>query len=596
MRPPADTRPAEVTTLDAADASVIEQRVERAQVALLFERTRVSNVTGVPVGLLMCWFLWGVVPHAVLLAWLAMKLVVCFVRLAIAARYRRDGVAHEARWGRTYEIAVAVDGVVYGLIGTWLLPEAAPEASALMLATVIGIAAIGLIVLSSRLWACLAFCTPVLLPPIVMQAAQGTRLSLYAAMAMSVFLVLIVTEGRRASEATRRMLRLRFEMAILAAQRQQALDLAQRHSAVKGRFLATMSHEMRTPLHGMLGLASLARVGGSEAGRYLGMLEQTGRHLLGLINDVLDYSKIESGHLKLVPQPFDLAELLDGVAGLTRVSAAEKGLRFEFACALPRPAWVVGDAARLRQVLLNLTGNAVKFTERGSVELHARFGAGGQIVFDVIDSGAGVPAEEREHIFEAFEQGDSSFGRRHGGTGLGLAISRELARAMGGEVECLAAPAGEGARFQLRLRLPAGEPTAEVPPPAPPEALDGDVLLVEDNPVNALVAEAMLRRAGLRVETVCDGGQAVARLAERAYDLVLMDCQMPGMDGFEATRRVRVAEIEACRPRQRIVALTANALEGDRQRSLEAGMDDHLAKPFGEAELALLLQRHLGGA
>lgn len=164
---------------------------------------------------------------------------------------------------------------------------------------------------------------------------------------------------------------------------------------------------------------------------------------------------------------------------------------------------------------------------------------------------------------------------------------------MGGDVECLAGPPGAGARFRLQLPLPPADAPAELPAPAPIDGLAGEVLLVEDNPVNALVAEAMLRRAGLRVEAVHDGAQAVARLAERRYDLVLMDCQMPGMDGFEATRRVRVAERAAGRSRQRIVALTANALEGDRQRSLDAGMDDHLAKPFGEAELGVLLQRHL---
>ncbi len=579
----------------SVDGGELGQRIERAQVALLFERTRISNLIAVPVGVLVCVLLWDVVAHGVLLTWLAMKLLVCATRLAIAWRYARAGQSHELYWGRVYEAAVAVDGIVYGLIGTWLLPANYPEAAALMLATVIGIAAVGLIVLSSRLVACLAFCVPVLVPALLYQLAQGTRLSIYAATAMAVFLGLIVSEGRRAALATRTMLRLRFETAILAAQRQQALDLAERHSAAKGQFLATMSHEMRTPLHGMLGLAALARAGSPEADRYLGMLEHTGRHLLGLINDVLDYSKIESGHLALSPAPFELGAMFDGVADLTRVSAAEKGLSFAPEFRLPQPYWVRGDAVRLRQVLLNLTGNAVKFTEHGGVSLCVRSSGSGLVVFDVIDSGDGVPAGDRERIFEPFRQGDASFGRRHGGTGLGLAISRELARAMGGDVSCHENPAGAGTRFALRVPL---QPCLQPPPtPLPPVAdtQRGVVLLVEDNPVNALVAEAMLARAGLTVETVSDGEQAVERTAGRRYDLVLMDCQMPGMDGFEATRRIRAREQNAGQPPQRIVALTANALEGDRQRSLEAGMNDHLAKPFGEVELAVLLQRHLGG-
>ncbi|WP_341887888.1 response regulator [Variovorax sp. YR752] len=596
MRTPTDTRATGATDTGDPDWGDLERRVERAQIGLLFERTRISNLLGVPIGLLLCSLLWNVVAHTTLLAWLALKLLVCAARVVIAWRHARSGLAGEPRWGRLYEGAVAIDGVVYGLIGTWLLPLQSPEAAALMIATVIGIAAVGLIVLSSRFVACMAFCVPVLAPPIVYQLTLGTRLSFYAATAMAIFLGLIVSEGRRAARATRTMLRLRFETAILAAQRQQALDLAERHSAAKGQFLATMSHEMRTPLHGMLSLAALAREGAPQAERYLGMLESTGRHLLGLINDVLDYSKIESGHLTLAPAPFDLAELVSGVAELTHVSAAEKGLSFTSTYTLARPCWVRGDAARLRQVLLNLTGNAVKFTAQGHIELCVRGdgAAAGPIVFDLIDSGEGVPPDERERIFEPFRQGDGSFGRKHGGTGLGLAISRELARAMGGELTCHDHPTGAGARFVLRVPLPPSEPASPAPPPAVGERLRGEVLLVEDNPVNALVAEAILTRAGLVVHTVDDGAQAVARLAERRYDLVLMDCQMPGMDGFEATRRIRAREQHSGQAPQRIVALTANALEGDRQRSLEAGMDDHLAKPFGETELAELLQRHLG--
>ena len=592
--PPASAR-VDLGDLGDLASGDLEHRIERAQVALLFERTRVSSLLGAPIGVLLCVLLWDVVPRPTLLSWFALKMLVSVVRLAIVWRHARATPADEPRWGRCYEAAVAVDGVVYGLIGTWLLPHDAPEAAALMLATVIGIAAVGLIVLSSRLLACLAFCVPVLVPPIVYQRTQGTRLSLYAAGAMAIFLGLIVSEGRRAAQATRTMLRLRFETAILAAQRQQALDLAERHSAAKGQFLATMSHEMRTPLHGMLGLAALARAGSPDAQRHLGMLEGTGRHLLGLINDVLDYSKIESGHLTLSPAPFDLAELVAGVAELARVSAAEKGLAFTSRFALAQPRWVFGDAVRLRQVLLNLTGNAVKFTAQGHIELCVSEAAG-QTRFDVIDSGDGVPAGERERIFEPFRQGDGSFGRKHGGTGLGLAISRELARAMGGELSCEELPSGTGARFVLSLPLPTCAPAEPVPPPLASGALRGEVLLVEDNPVNALVAEAILTRAGLVVHAVDDGAQAVDRLAGRRYDLVLMDCQMPGMDGFEATRRIRAREQREGSARQRIVALTANALEGDRQRSLESGMDDHLAKPFGEAELMALLRRHLGAA
>jgi signal transduction histidine kinase/CheY-like chemotaxis protein len=588
--------PSDTESAQAADAA-LERRVEQAQLELMFERTHRSNLVALPFGALLCWMLWNVVARELLLGWLVAKWLVSGARAWIAHRQARDGAAGTLRWGRRYEAVLALDGTVYGLIGTLLLPDSLPEVAALLLATTIGVAAIGLIVLSMRLRTCLLFCSAVLVPPIAWQLAAGTRLSLYAALAMAVFLALIFSEGRRTAAAMRTMLRLRFEMDEAAAQRQQALDLAQRHSEAKGRFLATMSHEMRTPLHGMLGLAALARTDAAQAPRYLGMLERAGRHLLELINDVLDYSKIERGYLKLAVQDFDLAEAVAAVAELARVSAAEKGLAFRLdmamGAALPAPCWVRGDPARLRQVLLNLTGNAVKFTERGGVTLAVRRGGDGRTVFEVADTGPGIPAAERERLFEPFHQGDTSFGRRHGGAGLGLAISRELARAMGGDVDCVERGAAGGACFELTVPLPAG--VAQPAPPAPGgvRPLRGDVLLVEDNPVNALVAQAMLERAGLRVETVGDGAAALERALRRRYDLVLMDCQMPGMDGFEATRRIRAAERAAGAAPMPIVALTANALEGDRERSLAAGMDEHLAKPYDERALRALLQKLL---
>ncbi|MBX3606092.1 MAG: response regulator [Piscinibacter sp.] len=574
--------------------ALLEQRVEQAQFELMFERTHRSNLVALPFGLLLTWMLWNVVLHDLLLAWLAGKWLVSGARAWIAHRRARADAAAALRWSRRYEWVLAVDGAIYGLIGTLLLPPSLPEVAALLLATTIGVAAIGLIVLSMRLRTCLLFCSAVLVPPLIGQLFAGTRLSLYAALAMGVFLALIVSEGRRAAAATRTMLRLRFEMDEAAAQRQQALDLAQRHSEAKGRFLATMSHEMRTPLHGMLGLAALARTDAVQAPRYLDMLERAGRHLLDLINDVLDYSKIERGFLKPAPpQAFDLTEAVASVAELARVSAVEKGLAFVLDGRLPSPCWVGGDPARLRQVLLNLTGNAVKFTERGCVTLALRRADDGRTTFEVTDTGPGIPAGERERLFEPFHQLDTSFGRRHGGAGLGLAIARELARAMGGDVRCVDRGAGPGACFELVLPLPDSAAPAAAPAPADARALSGDVLLVEDNPVNALVAQAMLERAGLRVEAVGDGAAALDRALRRRYDLVLMDCQMPGMDGFEATRRIRAAERAAGAAPMVIVALTANALEGDRERSLAAGMDEHLAKPYDEPALRALLQKLL---
>ncbi|MDP3821853.1 MAG: ATP-binding protein [Burkholderiales bacterium] len=579
----------------------IERQARAAQASLVFNRARGSNLMAPVVGALVCWLLWNTVDHRLLVGWFALLVLVAAWRETVHRCFLRDAGPNAARWGERYDVALFGAGVVYGLLGTVLLPRHEPATAAILLAAVVAIASVAMVVLSTKLRSTLAFALPVLVPTIVVELAQGNRLSIFAGLGMLVFLSLIAAEGRRASEHTLAMLRLRFRMDELAAQRQQALGLAQRSSAVKTQFLATMSHEMRTPLHGILGVTRLlrsARPDDSPASRMhrLEMIELTGEHLLGLINDVLDYSRIEGGHLRVEPADFDLTALVESVADLARVAAAEKGLALTLDMAVASPCWVHADASRLRQVLLNLTGNAVKFTEHGSIHLSLRRGAAGATTIEVTDTGSGIAADQHERVFEAFHQSDGSFGRRHGGTGLGLTISRELARALGGDLVSAEAPGG-GARFVFTLPLPAGAPAvAPVRPADSAPALRGRVLVVEDNPVNALVTEALLLRTGVTVDLVADGLQAVARAASTRYDLILMDCQMPGMDGFEATARIRAAERAGGTNAVPIVALTANALESDRQRSLAAGMDEHFAKPFHEQALNTLLLRFLGPA
>ncbi|OYU74045.1 MAG: hybrid sensor histidine kinase/response regulator, partial [Burkholderiales bacterium PBB5] len=268
----------------------------------------------------------------------------------------------------------------------------------------------------------------------------------------------------------------------------------------KNRFLATMSHEMRTPLHGMLGITRMlqrapANAPPAERERQLVTLERAGEHLLALITDVLDFSRIESGQLRLATAPFDLAALVADVGELTQVSGRDKGLAVAVVGPLDGPCWVHGDAARLRQVLINLTGNAVKFTDQGTVTLSLARRADGLTVLQVSDTGPGIAPDDLGRVVEAFHQGDGGPMRRHGGTGLGLAIARELVRLMHGELDGANLPTG-GACFSLRLPLPAcAAPVQATPEPA--HRLAGRVLLVEDNPVNAMVAEAMLARAGL---------------------------------------------------------------------------------------------------
>ncbi|MEQ1685421.1 MAG: ATP-binding protein [Burkholderiaceae bacterium] len=595
--PPARARPVDPEVPPSAD---VERQARAAQASLVFKRALTSNRAAPVVGALVCWLLWESTDHRLLVGWFLLLLGVAAWRESVHQCFVRDGGANAIKWGDRYDQALFGSGLVYGMLGTVILPRHEPATAAILLATVVAISSVAMVVLSTKLRSTLAFALPALLPTIVTELAQGNRLSIFAGLGMLVFLSLIAAEARRASEHTLAMLRLRFGMDELASQRQQALDLAERSSAVKSQFLATMSHEMRTPLHGILGVTRLLRAARpDDAGtgmHRLEMIERTGEHLLGLINDVLDYSRIEGGHLRVTPADFDLAALVESVADLARVAATEKGLALTLDTDVASPCWVHSDASRLRQVLLNLTGNAVKFTEHGNVHLHLRRRAAGDTRIEVTDTGPGIATDQREQVFDAFHQSDGSFGRKHGGTGLGLTISRELARALGGDLVCTDAPGG-GARFVLTLPLPTGAPVVAPARPADAAlALRGRVLVVEDNPVNALVTEALLLRSGVSVDLVADGMQAVARAASTHYDLILMDCQMPGMDGFEATARIRAAERASGANAVPILALTANALESDRERSLAAGMNEHLAKPFHEQELNTLLLRFLGPA
>jgi signal transduction histidine kinase/CheY-like chemotaxis protein len=402
-----------------------------------------------------------------------------------------------------------------------------------------------------------------------------------------------------ASAAAQRELNLHLEERV--GQRTQELaearDAALAASRAKAQFLANMSHELRTPLTGLLGGLELMRdLGtGDEQRRLLEVASCSGEALLAVINDVLDHSKIEAGKLTLQAQPFRIDELLAEVVSLFAASAARKGLALRADCDPSIDGcWVEGDPMRLRQVMLNLVGNALKFTDRGHVELRLRVteaaAARVSLRLEVEDSGIGIDAAAQAQLFEAFVQADASDRRSRGGTGLGLAISRRLVHLMGSEIELRSEP-GRGSTFGFALQLPRAWPPSAVMPAAvqPLPTLAGRVLLVEDNPVVRLVASIMLEQRGLQVHECHDGAEAVAFLRQEAVDLVLMDCQMPVLDGFAATAQIRVLEAAQGMRRTPIVALTANALEGDAERCRAAGMDGYVTKPFVQEQLVLAL-------
>ena len=396
--------------------------------------------------------------------------------------------------------------------------------------------------------------------------------------------------------------------ACLLEERNRANHLALRAeqaTQAKSEFLANMSHEIRTPMNGMIGMIGLLEKAPLDAmhHRYAESARRCGQQLLTIINDILDLSKIEAGKLDLEEVDFSLEALLDELRLLLSVRAQEQGLVLFLGPLLGTPDRLRGDPTRLKQVLFNLIGNALKFTAKGAVLIQVETLAGSpdevRLRFRVTDTGIGIPADKLGEVFEKFTQADGSTTRNYGGTGLGLAISRQLVTLMGGEIGVTSVE-DWGSEFWFTAQLRLAAHGASDPAPAL-EALKPRrelgtlrVLLAEDNYVNQLLVVALLEGWGVSVEVVGDGLQALEALRKTRYDLVLMDIQMPGMDGLAATAQLRKPESGVLDPHVTVVALTAHAMREDRQRCLDAGMDDYLAKPIEPATLLELLSRHCG--
>ncbi len=378
---------------------------------------------------------------------------------------------------------------------------------------------------------------------------------------------------------------------------EEASAKAELANVAKAQFLATISHEIRTPMNGVLGTTELLL--GTTLAPSQRHLAETAHHsataLLALIDDVLDLSRIEASKLTLHPTVFDLRALVTEAADLMATTARGKPVTFSCTVSASLPERVEGDAMRVRQVLVNLLHNAVKFTERGRIGLNVivleESAEAVRLLFEVRDTGIGLAEDQFDSVFDAFTQVDASSTRRHGGSGLGLAIVKELAELMGGQVG-VDSRIDEGSTFWFEVSLTKVDADAGLveAPPALPVALAARILLAEDDAVNQMVVEEMLKTLGCVVDVVGDGEAACVAAAATRYDLIFMDCHMPGTDGFEATRRIR-DDGRARGTHTPIVALTADALAGDRERCLASGMDDYMTKPVSTVQLATAVQR-----
>lgn len=548
-------------------------------------------------------------------AWFAAKAGVALARFGLSQAYRVPSLRSNTKLSSALlVVSLAFDGAIWGFAGVWGV-DAPSEVVCLLVACLCSVAMLATFGLQVWQRATAAYVIPMLVPVAAALAWRGDALGAFGACGT----VLVLTQALVTGFASEKRLRREFlaheqtaqalqersdalnsaskskaelESALELASRTSsdltvALDQVKRQSAVKALFLGTMSHELRTPLHGILGLTELVRKQVSEpiARHRLELIESSGTHLLELIGALLDVSRIDAGKLELHPAPFDLASEVRNLAELYEIRCQGKGVGFKAALAISDPCWVLGDAGRVRQVLHNLLGNAVKFTERGLVRFKVKERAG-LIVFEVADTGPGIAEKDMPHIFEAFRQVDETAARPADGTGLGLTIARELAQAMGGNIE-VSSVIDVGSRFAFSARLehaPSSAITVEgkTEVKVVPRLRTGHrVLLVEDNEVNALIANAHLDQLGAQTYRAHDGSEAVtAAFTDPRPDLVLMDCRMPVMDGPTATREIRAIERSAGMKSVPIVALTATPSDEDRRECFAAGMNGFLTKPF----------------
>lgn len=544
--------------------------------------------------------MWGMKPHGLLLGWLAAITAVALLLAWSMADYGRHNARHPPRyWALRFLLGAFLNGVAWGSGALLLFDPAAPTGNILMVGVICGITA-GAVVTSFAIpGSTYAFLLPAILLSMIMPLTQGSFAEHTLALLWIPYLAIMITLTRSAHRGLAQSIKLSHENERLAKKLAAAKEHAEQLARAKSNFLAVMSHEIRTPMHGMLGIAEVLSTTplNKRQQLFLGHLRRAGEYLAQLLNNILDFSKIEAEKLELNEGVFSLAELVDEVIGLFELQAVQKGV--VLTATLPdslAPYWR-GDAHRLKQVLINLLGNAMKFTERGGVTLAVgSTGSGdgrGRFCFRVIDTGPGIPPDRLAVIFDPFTQENASVSQEHGGTGLGLAISKRLVEAMGGEL-AVESRVDHGSTFSFELWLTEEGVTTPIGAAASLESAGAmppaRILLVDDSPFNRLVVKEFLRDTPCTLDEAENGLEAVQLFQRGSYEIVLMDMRMPGIGGIEAVRRIRAWETQQQRKPALIIMLTASVFESDRIAVMAAGCNELLTKPMQKATLLRLLR------